>query len=74
MDANSNIVLVKDMQVDDNRQTPYSRGVSNAGNNLVIKNQRYNNLASNYDSGSFTNEFLSILGGSVYNNIPTGAG
>ncbi|MFZ0914471.1 MAG: hypothetical protein WBQ76_17440 [Candidatus Korobacteraceae bacterium] len=73
MDAGSGQVLVKDMYVEDLRSTSYSRGVSNAGANLVVKNQRYNNLASNFDSGSYSNEFASSSG-TLFYNVPSGAG
>jgi hypothetical protein len=40
----------------------------------VVKNQRYNNLASNYDSGAYSNEFFSNLNGAAFYNVPGSAG
>ena len=50
IDAASIANTVNDLNTRDDRGTPYSRGVTNAGTQTIIGNYRKSNLAANPDS------------------------
>ena len=75
LDSNTAYTIINTLLVADDRNPPYQSGISNAAAspNLVVRNRKYIGLAS-FDTGnSYVDEALGVIG-TVFYNVPTGAG
>ena len=71
IDSASSMVLIDGVEALDLRGTPYQRGIANSGAHVVVKNERYQNVAAG-DSGVGSSEVFSNSDSVVY-NLPSAA-
>jgi hypothetical protein len=65
IDSGSSNVIIDVLQADDSRQQALQRGISSSGSHIVVKNEKYGNVAAG-DSGALTAERLTTSDSLTY--------
>ncbi len=73
IDGSSQVVLLDGVEASDSRTPPYQQGIASQGSHVVVKNERYKNIAGSGDSGVQVSEALS-LNDTVFYGVPSGSG
>ena len=71
IDSGSHVVLLDGVEADDTRTPPYQYGINNSGSHVVVKNERYGNIAAG-DSGISSYEVIGT-GDSMFYGVPGGS-
>ena len=72
IDGTSSMISIDGIEATDLRATPYQKGITSSGSHVLVKNERYQNLAAG-DSGVSSSETF-INSDTVAYNAPSSAG
>ena len=71
IDSASHVILLDGVEADDSRSQPLQCGISSSGSHVVVKNERYGNIAT-ADVGVQTSESLTASDSVSYNVLGSG--